>query len=342
MVLFLVCSTATLIVINIGGTIQPWGSPAVISCIVVSVLSLIALAVHQRYIAKNPAFPRQVFSRPVTNVAFLGSLFGGLLLSMIFYNLVLFWEGVRHMDTMDVGVVLLSVSLTYATSAALTGIAIKQCGRIKWATIVGTVFSTLGLGLMYYMTQSTPMAPLIVISMLVASGCGIFLPAMVNTILASTENHWHCHAIAMRMLTYTAGQCMGVSIGLAIFTNVFAKELVTLKNSTPFDLGGITPQSLMRVIKDLPPDSEVYTLIVNALRCIWVAASVMAFVAGILACVLKCPNLPEDRKAGIGPADEEKRQDEVDDSFSNSEARRTAEAYPQSEGDLTRHRSDGA
>ncbi|KAF3764257.1 hypothetical protein M406DRAFT_23548, partial [Cryphonectria parasitica EP155] len=272
MLLFLVFSISTLVPINIGGTVQPWESPAVIVCFVVSVISLAALIYHQRYIAKNPVFPRQVFSRPVTNAAFLGSVVSGMLLSMVFYNLVLFWEGVRHLETMKVGVMLLSVTLTYTVAAAVTGMAIKIWGHIRWATITGTALAILGLGLMYFMSQTTPVGPLIVISMLGAAGCGIYLPAVISTILASTEKQWHGHAIAMRTLLYTGGQCMGISVGLAIFTNKFAKGLASVDSVTSNHDDIVTPQSLMRVIKDLPPDSEVISLMVAALRWVWGAA----------------------------------------------------------------------
>lgn len=308
--LFFLSSITILITINIGGTVQPWNSATVITCLVVGVLSLAVLIYHQRYIAENPAFPRQVFTKPVTNVAFFGSLVSGMLLSMIFYNLVLFWEGVRHLPTMEIGVMLLAVTLPYTICAALTGVAIRLWGHIKWATIAGTAFAELGLGLMYFLTEKRPVGPLVVITMLAAMGCGIYLPAMINTILASTDRQWHSHAIAMRTQLYTAGQCMGISIGLAIFTNKFEYQVEADQGNV-----AITPQGLMRIIKDLPHDSEVIGLIVVALRWVWGAACVIGFVAGLPACILKCPSLPQDygRRGGEDGVEIESRVVAVDD-----------------------------
>lgn len=306
--LFFISSVTILIPINIGGTVQPWNSLAVTSCLVIGGLSLVVLIYHQRCLSNRPAFPRQIFVKPVTNVAFLGSLVSGMLLSMIFYNLVLFWEGVRHLTTMKVGTMLLAVTLSYTICAALTGVAIRLWGRIKWATITGTVLAEVGLGLMYLLTESAPVGPLIVITMLAAMGCGMYLPAMINTILASTDTEWHSHAIAMRTLLYTAGQCMGISIGLAIFTNNFSYE-VDKVNHTPQSVA-ITPQGLMQIIKDIPHDSEVVTLIVMALRWVWGTAAIIGFLAGIPSCVLKCPALPKDNIAQ--QSDEERRQNGAD------------------------------
>ncbi|KAJ4412128.1 hypothetical protein N0V82_008839 [Gnomoniopsis sp. IMI 355080] len=205
---------------------------------------------------------------------------------------------------MRVGIMLLAVTLSYTIGAAATGIAIRLWGHIKWATITGTVLAESGLGLMYLLTETAPVAPLIIITMLAALGCGIYLPAMINTILASTGKQWHSHAIAMRTLLYTAGQCMGISIGLAIFTNNFSYQVDKVSHGS--QSVAITPQGLMQIIKDLPKDSEIVAFIVEALRWVWGTGAVIGFLAGIPACVLKCPALPEDD--GPQGLDAERRQ----------------------------------
>lgn len=294
MILFFVSSLLILIPINIGGTVQPWKSSAVIICLIIGGLSLVSLIYHQRFLKEHPAFPKQVFSRPVTNVAFFGSFISGMLLSMIFYYLAIFWEGVRHLPTLDVGAMLLAVTLPYASGAALTGLAIKRWGRIRWATITGTIFAELGLGLMYFLTETAPVAYLIVITGLAALGCGIYLPAMINTILASTNREWHSHAIAMRTLLHTAGQCSGISIGLCIFTNNFSHQVSNIDPSQ--QSVAITPGGLMEVIKDLQKDSGMETPIVNALRWVWAAAAIIAILPGLPSCILRCPALPDDNE----------------------------------------------
>lgn len=318
MFLFLVGSVTTLVPVNIGGAVQSWDSPAVTICFIVGGVSLFALAMQQRFLAKNPAFPKQIFSRPETCVAFFGSLVSGMLLSMVFYNLVIFWEGVRHITTVYVGIMLLSVTLTFAVFAAVTGVVIKVWGCIWWATASGSVFAILGLTLMaVYLTQTTPIPSLVFICMTTAAGCGIFLPAMINTVLATTEKGWHSHAIAMRTLLYTGGQCMGISVGLAIFMNKLASKIAKFnKDAGPNGLPvvGITPQSLLRVIKELPPNSEAIKLIVGALQWVWVSAVIMACVAGIMVCWYMPPDLPKDgtpmaveTEAGAGSRVEETR-----------------------------------
>lgn len=294
--LFMASSVFILVFITIGGAIQPWSSPMVVSCLSIGVICMTVLILHQRYVAKNPAFPKEIFKRPITNVGFGGSMGCGMLLSMVFYNLVIFWEGVRHQSTLRVGLMLLAVTATYAVAAATVGLVIKYCGRIRWATITGSICVTTGLGLMWFMDEKTPVPPLILISMLAAAGCGTFLPAMISTVLASTTKPWHSHAIAQRTLMYTAGQCMGVSLGLAIFTQAFASRHVKLgRQDGGHDLI-VTPQSLLRVLKDLEPGSKTIGLIVDALRHVWVAACVTAIVLGCVACAFKCPDLPKDEE----------------------------------------------
>lgn len=316
MLAFFTCSVATLIPINIGGTIQEWNSGPVIGLFALGAVSLAFLIYHQRYRAgrqtpssssssSRSAFPKEVFSRAVTNAAFLGSAVSGMLLSMVFYNLVIFWEGVRHLGTIGVGRMLLSVTLTYTVSAALTGIAIRICGRVRWATITGSVLCTLGLGLMQLMAEDTPVAGVILICVCASAGCGVFLPAMINTVIAGTDREWHSHAIAMRTLLYTAGQSVGISTGLAIFTNNFRYQNT---KAHKVNGGGIqTPQDLMKVIKELPPG--VVGLVAAALRWVWGVACVLALLAGIVACIPACPELPKDREVGDSSLDKESRDD---------------------------------
>lgn len=303
-VLFLSGSVACLVPINVGGSIVPWNSTLVISCLVGGVSALVVLGLHQRFLAKNPAFPRKLFSKGVTNAAFLGSLAGGMLLSMVFYNLVLFWEGVRHLSTVKVGVMLLSVTLTYTFFAAVTGLVIKARGKIRWASIAGTFFAVVGLGMMSLLDDNISVGPIIVINMVAATGCGIMVPAVINTVLASTDRNWHAHAIAMRTLLYTAGQCIGVSIGLAIFTNKFRYHVARVEGDGKFEG---TPQSLMTVLKDLSPDNKAIKPMVYALHWVWGAGCILAFWTGGFLCSFKCPPLPKDQATGS-----EKRQDEME------------------------------
>ncbi|KAK7744062.1 hypothetical protein SLS53_003580 [Cytospora paraplurivora] len=331
---FFTCSVATLIPINIGGTVQRWNSGTVIGLFTLGAVSLAFLIYHQRYRAgtnnpSNPssssysssrsAFPRAVFSRAVTNAAFLGSAVSGMLLSMVFYNLVIFWEGVRHLGTIRVGRMLLSVTLTYTVSAALTGIAIRICGRVRWATITGSVLATLGLGLMQLLDENMPVAGVILICVCASAGCGVFLPAIINTVIAGTDREWHSHAIAMRTLLYTAGQSIGISTGLAIFTNNFRYQNT---KAHKVNGGGIqTPQDLMKMIKELPPG--VVGLVAAALRWVWGVACVLALVAGIIACIPACPELPKDIEMDKSSADKESR-DDVEKSASGSSVVRAA------------------
>lgn len=293
--LFLVGSVACLVPINVGGSIVPWNSPLVIICSVVGIISLLFLGLHQRFVAKSPAFSREIFKNGVTNAAFFGSLVSGMLLSMVFYNLVLFWEGVRHLSTVKVGVMLLSVTLTYTLFAAVTGIMVKVWGQIRWATIAGTTSAVVGLGLMYLLDDVVPVPPIVVISMIAAAGCGILVPAVINIVLASTGRDWHSHAIAMRTLLYTAGQCIGISVGLAIFTNKFEHHIARAEGTDKFVF---TPQSLMTVLKDLPPNSKVIKPMILALRWVWGAGAVLALLTGAFLCSFKCPSLPKDTEAG--------------------------------------------
>lgn len=317
--LFFLCAVGILVPINIGGTASSlqWNSKPVLCTLAAGFVFLVALICHQRLVAKRPAFPREVFARRpttgiprplnffasvATSIAFFGNAVCGILLFTVFYSLVIFWEGVRQKSTVGVGLVLLSVTLTYPVAFAITGMAIKKWGRIRYAIAVGTFLSTLGLGLMQLMTEKTHECCLILICLIAGAGCGVFAPAMVNAVLATTDSRWHPHAIATRTLLYTAGQCIGVSLGMAIFTAAF-----NVRFGAGMVLG--SPQELISRIKELrelAPGGELVTMVVGALRWVWGFACVFAGLTGALAILMDCPDLaPDSTTQAVLPDDEQ-------------------------------------
>ncbi|KAL1873563.1 hypothetical protein Daus18300_003929 [Diaporthe australafricana] len=308
MLVFFICSVTFLVPINIGGNTAAteWTSPPVISCFVIAGISLGFLIYHQLKLASRPAFPKEIFKRWLTIIAYFGNAVCGMLLSMVFYNLVLFWEGVRGLSTLETGKRLLSATLAYPAAYALTGLAIRKWGKIKWATMVGALLSTLSLGLMQLTTADRPKATLIGISLLAGAACGMFAPAMLNTVIATTESRWHAHAIATRTLLYTAGQCAGISIGVAIFTNAFRGRLLDIHHADEATQNAIeafkTSGGLLSKIKELKrlsPDGELVRVVVFALQMVWYFALVLALITGIVASVPKCPSLPRDSETEI-------------------------------------------
>lgn len=319
---FFVCSVAILVPVNIGGTTEGlgWSSAPVITCFVLGLCSLAVLVFHQRYPARRAAFPREIFARRATNIAFLGNAVCGVLLSMVFYHLVIFWDGVRRKSTVELGKMLLSVTLTYPVAFAVTGIAIRRWGRIKYATAAGAILATLGLGLMQIMTERAPQVWLLVICVCASAGCGIFTPAMVNAVLATTDSRWHPHAIAIRTLLYTAGQCIGVSLGLAIFTNAFRHRFDAHDGDAAVRAAAAravlsNPQELIGKLEYLwriSPDGELVRMVVGALRAVWAVACAFAGATGALAILTRFPDLAKDSTTERALPDEERQEDSTE------------------------------
>lgn len=336
--LFFLSAVAILVPINIGGTSPSlaWDSGKVAAIFAVGVVSLFSFIYHQRFIATRPAFPRELFARRTTpgivcplncfamyarGIAFFANAVCGILLFMVFYSLVIYWEGVRQKSTVEVAISLLSVTLTYPVVFALTGIAIRSWGRIRYATAAGALLSTLGLGLMQLLTEDTPEGVAIFICVIAGAGCAAFTPSMVNAVIATTDSRWHAHAIATRSLLYTAGQCIGVSVGMSIFSLAFKARFqahdgdgdAALKaNVATMTLGD--PQELISRINELrklAPNGELVSMVVGALRWVWAVALVLAAITGLSANLMNCPDLPEDNTTQLVLPDEEQHQNGI-------------------------------
>lgn len=335
-VLFFVSAVAILVPINIGGASPSltWQSGKIPAIFAVGIVSLVSFICHQRRIATRPAFPRELFARRTTigivcplncfamyarGIAFFANAVCGILLFMVFYSLVIYWEGVRQKSTVEVAISLLSVTLTYPLVFALTGIAIRCWGRIRYATAAGALLSTLGLGLMQLLTEDTPEGAAIFICVIAGAGCATFTPSMVNAVIATADSRWHAHAIATRTLLYTAGQCIGVSVGMSIFSIAFKFRFKAQDGDAALkaNVALMTlrdPQELISRINELrklAPNGELVSMVVGALRWVWAVALVLAAITGLLANLMNCPDLPEDNTTQLVLPDEEQHQNGI-------------------------------
>lgn len=287
-IIFVASANALLVLVMIGGTILKWHPASVITILSTAVVGFTVLIIHQKRIA-NPCFKPELFRKWGSVCAFFSTFTLGLTLSMTFYHLVLFWEGVRDFSPMMVGTVLLCETLTFPVTAAVVGVIIKKTGYVKWASCLGSVVAVVTSGLFWCMDQNTSLSALVIINMGAGIGLGIRHSALIMTVLCTQEKRLHGHAIAMRTLVFSAGQCLGISVGVALFQSNFHYKV---QNT---DMLQITAESLLRMMDSLVGGHEIKPSIVYALRWVWGATCVVDFIGGILLCTAHCPRVPEDK-----------------------------------------------
>ncbi|KAI5467784.1 major facilitator superfamily domain-containing protein [Mariannaea sp. PMI_226] len=295
MVLFAFSGVAVLLPLSWGGSQYPWNSPQVITPMILSVIGFVLLALYERMYAANPMFRPSLFQNRSTVLHFVNVTLHGVLMWMVLYYMSIFYLGVKDFSPMMTGVWALPATLTVAPLAAIAGLVVFRTGDYRFFLHVGWVIMTVSLGVMVLIDEHMSRVGLVLITMILGIGIGVLIPSMTFGVQATTSNEDAGHAVAMVYLLRSAGQCLGVAIGLAVFSSRLQQELRKLGKDEGTAQGTIkTMRHSLRI--GGPEDTAVLEAVVAALRAVWVTGCAMAFVAGILTLAIKCPRLPKDEE----------------------------------------------
>ncbi|KAK0629069.1 major facilitator superfamily domain-containing protein [Bombardia bombarda] len=283
--IFMPSAVAFLVPFTMAGIVFPWSSWKAIMPLVLGITGLTSLALHQRYIAKQPMFRASLFRKWVTVCSFMGQAVFGVCVNMIFYYLVVFWSGIRGFNEMLTGVALLPETISIPLAAIICGLTMRKTGHIRWAVLIGWPLTSISIGLLWFMDVSTPLAALIIINVGVGLGAGTVVSALNVTMLATTNRSDNGHAMAMGFLFKSAGMCLGIAIGTAVFTVQMESRLSDIEDAE------MTAESFLRVLKEVKQDPASQEVIVRTLRILWAICSALSGLVGILCCSCKYPML---------------------------------------------------
>ncbi|KAK0708177.1 major facilitator superfamily domain-containing protein [Lasiosphaeris hirsuta] len=282
--IFMPSAVALLVPFTMSGVFFPWGSWQSILPLILGISGLAALATHQRHLAKNPMFRSVLFTEWATVCSFLGQAVFGVCVNMIFYYLVVFWSGVRGFDEIMTGVALLPETFIIPVAAIMCGLGMRKTGQIRRAMFAGWPLISISIGLLWFLDAHTPLPALIIINAGVGLGAGVVVSALNVAILATTKKKDNGHAMAMGFLFKSAGMCLGIAIGTAVFTVQMEAQLSNLGGEAE-----MTAESFLRALRDVKNDPAGQEVIVRALRILWIICSGLSGIVGFLCCLCRYP-----------------------------------------------------
>ncbi|KAK4461598.1 major facilitator superfamily domain-containing protein [Cladorrhinum samala] len=287
--IFIPSAVAFLSPLTMAGVLYEWKSCKALVPLLTGLLGLVVLAAHQRFWARHPMFRAVVFEEPAVVCALFGLTVFGLCVNMIFYYLVVFWSGVKGLNEILTGVALLPETLTIPIAAILCGAYMRLSNQIHWAMRFGWPLSTLSLGLLWFLDDKTPLWGLIVINIGVGFGAGMVSPALHLTILAATEKKINGHATAMAYLFKSAGMCLGVALGTAVFTMQMTAHFNGVEAGQKMNA-----ESMLQMLKEVKSDPNSMDAIIQTLRILWMLCCALSGVAGTLCNLCKYPPVAGD------------------------------------------------
>jgi hypothetical protein len=149
---------------------------------------------------------------------------------------------------------------------------------------------------LFFVNQHTEEWATVIICLVAGISFGALMPGMAVGMQATVDENDASQAMCLATLLRPAGQCLGVAIGLAIFSTQLDLEL--LKRGFPDGLAQKLMQTIREPLPDTGPNGPIQKLkvdaVIKALSVVWVTGTCFAGIAGILAVCANCPKLPEN------------------------------------------------
>ncbi|KAI9816628.1 MAG: hypothetical protein M1832_005013 [Thelocarpon impressellum] len=283
-VIFVASITSILVPLSWGGVMYSWGHWRTLVPLIVGAGGLLLFILYSKCIPAEPLIRGSIFKSGTAVVTYLGTVLHGIILWSLLYYLPLYYEAVKSMSPIMSGVALFPQTFTVGPASVVVGLAITKTGRYRWAIWLGWVLTTVGMGLLVMLKESTSTVSWVFLNLVSGLGLGILYPSMSFAIQASASNKDLPFAAAMFSFFRAFGQAIGVAVGGVVFQNRIKQNLLLYPALVPLaDEYSKDASSLVQVIKALPADqdavkADIVASYVDALQVVW---AVMCGLAGL-------------------------------------------------------------
>jgi len=290
--LFVAATTSCLIPVTWGGVMYNWSSWRTLAPLILGVVGLIGFTIYSIYISTEPLIRRTLFNTPTAIVAYFGTLVQGLIVWSLLYYMPLYFEVAKNYSPITSAIAIFPFTFTVAPAAVIVGLVITKTGRYRPSLWIGWLLTTLGMGLLIYLQQSTNIPSWIFLSLVAGTGLGMLFSAQGFAAQASASNADLPFAGAMYSFFRAFGQTLGVAISGVIFQNTFKKKVLATAYSTFADEWSREASSFVQVVKawsDIGEEGVMKEVVIRAyvesLRMVWCVMCVLAGGASIASLV---------------------------------------------------------
>ncbi|WP_051208460.1 MDR family MFS transporter [Propionicicella superfundia] len=248
--------TAIILIASWGGTEYEWGSPVILSLILVATVfsTLFVIAEHR---ASEPVIPLALFKSRNFVLATIAGLFIGISMFGALSYLPTYLQMVTGVNATVSGLMLLPMIAGLMLGAVTTGQLATTTGRYKWMPIASMIGLGLGLWLLSTLRVDTPLWVLLSYLFVLGVGVGLGMQILVLVVQNSFPDSQVGTATAANNFFREIGASLGGAIVGALFTSRLT-DLVTERlpagGATAVDLNSLTPaavRALPEAIRDV-------------------------------------------------------------------------------------------
>jgi EmrB/QacA subfamily drug resistance transporter len=244
-------------------SVYPWNSQQVIGILAGAAISYLLFLLVERFIAKEPILPLDLFKNRVFAAGALLALTVGMALFSVVIYVPLFIQDVLGQSATDSGALITPLTLTLAISAALVGFVIARVGRYQWISILGALVLTGAVFLLAQLNASSPVLDITRNMIVVGVGLGMLQPVLtlaVQNAIPRTRLGVGTGAVTyLRSLGQTLGVAVVGAVEASVFSNALSNRLPSGIAQLPADAQAqLTNQALLqRVLGDPTAQSQL-------------------------------------------------------------------------------------
>ncbi len=290
--------TSIVLFTSLGGTTYDWGSPAILSMMVVGGVLLVLFPIIEAR-ADEPILPLELFrNRTFALTSAIGFIVGLALFGAITF-LPLYLQIVKGNSPTRSGLLLTPLMGGLLVTSILSGNMISRTGRYKPFPIAGTAIMTVAVFLLSRLEVGTPTWAAAACMVLLGLGLGMVMQVLVLAVQNAVDYRFLGVATSGSTLFRQVGGSIGVAAFGAIFANRLGDEL-----ASRLPAGAHVPTvANPAVIRSLPPalHASFVEAFAVSLQPVFVAASGIALVGFVLTWWLpEVPLRTASRTEGLG------------------------------------------
>jgi EmrB/QacA subfamily drug resistance transporter len=280
--------SAIVLAASLGGNSYAWGSPFIVTMIVLGVLALAAFPFAERR-ALEPVLPLRLLTNPVFAVtSAIGFVVGFALFGAVTY-LPLFLQVVKEATPTGSGLQLVPLMGGLLITSIVSGQLITRSGRYKPFPIVGTAVMAVGLYLLSTLGPDSTTASIFAFMFVLGLGLGMVMQVLILAVQNAVDYADLGVATSGATLFRSIGGSLGTAVLGAIFSNRLSDQLSSVfgaHSPTHVATGaGVSPKEIAHLPTAL---REGYLhAFTNSLSTVFLTASAIAVLAFVLSWFLR-------------------------------------------------------
>ncbi|PNS20557.1 hypothetical protein CAC42_6007 [Sphaceloma murrayae] len=221
-----------------GGTTKPWSDGDVIGTLVGFGLIMIVFGINEFFVRERALFaPKLMKQKTIILMCIFITVLGAGFFSWLYY-LPIYFQSIDGTSASQSGVRNLPLILTVSLFSIVSGITITATGHYAPVMVVGSIFMTVGGGLIYTWDIGTPSSQWIGYQLIAGIGVGLAfqVPVIVGQSIVDPEDVSSVTAIILFFQTVSG------SIFVAVAQSLFTNRLVSY---TTQNVPGVDPEKII-------------------------------------------------------------------------------------------------